>query len=236
VYSLQPEVVLIPDVLLEDQFGTGLVDLTSLERLGVPVSKEIAPNPPSGDLLRPDEHLAWYEFFEAQTPLFIRVKNQFESENKGALWSIGDGHFLLVPAIKDGLGVIELGQHWKCYDAVALYDPNVTVNLLDQFHLEPNVVVGPGRYLCNPVEKNFEGPPPLPDDHLSCYEILDASLGEFHSLDDQFGNHPNLEVETPELLCVPSLKYLPEPGVLLSFGPGLMLLAWLDRRKRRRVS
>jgi hypothetical protein len=235
VYGLDPEVVPIPDVLLEDQFGTGLVDLTNLGKLGVPVSKAIAPDLPPGDLLRPDEHLAWYEFFEAQTPLFVRVKNQFTSENKGAIWDVGDGRFLLVPAIKDGLGVIVLGQHWKCYDAVALFDPDVTVNLLDQFHLEQNVVVGPGRYLCNPVEKNNEGAPSFPDEHLACYDILDLPLGEFHSLDDQFGNHPNLEVENPELLCVPSLKYLPEPGVLLSFGPGLMLLAWLDRWKRRRA-
>ena len=40
-------------------------------------------------------------------------------------------------------------------------------------------------------------------------------------------------VESPELLCVPSLKFIPEPGVLLSLGSGLMLLAWLDRRRRR---
>jgi hypothetical protein len=31
------------------------------------------------------------------------------------------------------------------------------------------------------------------------------------------------------------LEHLPEPGVLLSFGPGLMLLAWLDHRRRRRA-
>jgi hypothetical protein len=235
VYNLQPEVVPILDVLLEDQFGTGLVDLTNLGKLGVPVSKAIAPDLPSGDLLRPDEHLAWYEFFEAQTPQFVRVKNQFERGNEGALWDIGDGRFLLVPAIKDGLGDIELGQHWKCYDAFPLFNPDVTVNLLDQFHLETNVVVGPGRYLCNPVEKNSEGPPSFPDEHLACYEITDLSLGEFHDLDDQFGNHSNLEVENPELLCLPSIKFLPEPGALFSLGSGLMLLGWLDRRRRRRA-
>jgi hypothetical protein len=238
VYNLQPEIVPIPGVLLDDQFGTGLVDLTNLGKMGVPVSEATAPNLPSGVLLRPDEHLAWYEFFEAWTPLFARVKNQFQSENKGAIWSVGDGHFLLVPAIKDGQGLIELNQHWKCYDTVALvalFDPDLTVNLLDQFHLEQNVVVGPGRYLCNPVEKNNEGPPSFPDEHLACYDIVDVPLDELHSLDDQFGNHPGLLVGNPELLCVPSLKYLPEPGALLSLGPGLMLLGWLDRRRRRRA-
>jgi hypothetical protein len=163
------------------------------------------------------------------------VKNQFSSENKGTIWEVFNGHFLLVPATMDFQGAIELGQHWKCYDGVSLFDPDVTVNLQDQFHAELDVVVGPGRYLCNPVEKNFEGPPTFPEEHLACYEIIDAPLGELHSLEDQFGIHPDLLVENPELLCLPSLKFVPEPGVLLSFGPGLMLLGWLHRRQRRRA-
>jgi hypothetical protein len=233
VYGLDPEVVSILDVMLEDQFGAGLVDLMKLGKLGTPVSEAIAPDPPSGALLRPDEHLAWYEFFEAQTPVFVRVKNQFESDNNGAIWDVGDGRFLLVPAIKDGLGVIELGQHWKCYDAFPLTDPDVTVNLLDQFHLESNVVVGTGRYLCNPVEKNAEGPPSFPDEHLACYEIVDAPLGELHALDDQFGNHPALLVENPELLCVPSIKTLPEPAAWLLLAAGGLLLSGLHRVRQR---
>jgi hypothetical protein len=225
--------VAISGVLLEDQLGAGFVDLTSLSKLGVPVSKEIAPDLPSGDLLRPDEHLTWYEFSEAQTFRFVRVKNQFESENKGAIWEVGDGRFLLVPAIKDGLGVIELGQHWKCYDAFALFDPDVIVNLQDQFRPEENVVVGPARYLCTPVEKNNEGAPSFPDEHLACYDIVGAPLGEFYSLEDQFENYLGLLIENPELLCLPSLKFLPEPGLPLSLGSGLILLAWLEGRRRR---
>jgi hypothetical protein len=217
-------------VLLEDQFGTTVVNLTDLGKLGAPVSIAIAPNPASGVLLRPDEHLAWYEFFEAQPPITVHVTNQFGTQN----WTLTDGHFLLVPAIKDDVGAITLGQHWKCYDAIPQPAPlSVTLNLVDQFHLEPNVVVGAGRYLCNPVEKNSEGAPTFPDEHLACYDITDLPLLEFHDLDDQFGNHPNLEVENPELLCVPSLKFVPEPGLLLSLGSGLMLLAWLNRRRRR---
>jgi hypothetical protein len=49
-------------------------------------------------------------------------------------------------------------------------------------------------------------------------------------MDDQFGLH-QVFVAEPELLCLPSLKFLPGPGVLLSLGPGLMLLAWLDQRR-----
>jgi uncharacterized protein (TIGR03382 family) len=235
VYSLQQEIVSIPGVTVEDQFGVGLVNLTSLKKLGAPVSVETAPVPPSGVLVRPDEHLAWYGFSSPQTPLFVRVKNEFEGENKGALWSIGGGRFLLVPAIKDGQGAIALGQHWKCYEATAYFDPVVTVNLQDQFHLESNVVVGTGLYLCNPAEKNFEGPPTFPDQHLACYDILDAPLGEFHSLEDQFDIYPALLVQEPELLCLPSLKTLPEPDAPISLGSGLLLLGWLERRRRRRA-
>jgi hypothetical protein len=233
VYELQPEAVAISGVLLEDQFGTGFVNLTSLSKLGAPVSVEIAPDPPPVGLLRPDEHLTWYEFFEAQTPLLVRVKNQFERENKGAIWVIGDGRSLLVPAIRDGQGAIELGQHWKCYDAVPLFDPDVTVHLLDQFRLEEDVVVGSGRYLCTPVEKNSEGPPSFPNEHLACYEIAGAPLFQFYSLEDQFEDYLGVLIESPELLCLPSLKYLPESGGPLSLGAGLLLLAWLERRKRR---
>jgi hypothetical protein len=36
-------------------------------------------------------------------------------------------------------------------------------------------------------------------------------------------------------LLVDNIEAVPEPGVLLSLGPGLMLLGWLDRRRRRRA-
>ena len=205
VYRLLPQAPPPSPVELADQFGAGPVLLDNLGKLGVPVSKAIAPELPSGVLLRPFEHLTWYEFFEPQPPRIARVKNQFTSENKGVFWSVRDGHWLLVPAEKDFQPGIELGQHWKCYDA-GTSDPDVTVNLLDQFHLEPDVDVGPGRYLCNPVEKNFEGPPPLPEQHLACYEILQPPLGELHFLADQFGPHDGF-VEEPELLCLPSQKF-----------------------------
>ncbi len=70
----------------------------------------------------------------------------------------------------------------------------------------------------------------------SAYDIFDVPLNELHLLDDQFGSHPALLVQKPELLCLPSLKYLPEPSALASFGSGLMLLGWLERRRRRSSS
>ena len=223
VYGLDPEIFPTPlTVILEDQFGQGEVTLTNLGKLGTPVR------------FRRFEHLSWYEFFEPQPTRVVQVDTVFGIQ----FWTITNGHFLLVPAIKDGQGAITLGQHWKCYDADPQPPPlGWSVTLVDQFHPLPGInhVVGAGRYLCNPVEKNNEGPPPLPNKHLACYDISDDPLGETHSLDDQFGNHPNLLVENPEVYCVPWLKFVPEPGFLLSFGSGLMLLGWLDRRRRRRA-
>ena len=116
------------------------MDLTNLGKLGVPVSKAIAPSLPSGVLLRSDEHLAWYEILtDPQPQRGLKVENQFGTE----FWSIQDGHLLLVPATKDAQGSITLEQHWKCYNVVLNPPPpGVTMNLLDQFHGEPNVVVG----------------------------------------------------------------------------------------------
>lgn len=245
VYGLLPGAFTPIDVDLEDQFDDlgvpQLVTLTDLSKVGVPVSKAIAPGSPSEALLLPDKHLTWYKFSGpgpmSSMPFYARLKNQFTTENKGAIWTVGDAEFLLVPAIKDGVGIVDLlGQHWKCYAAADLFDPDVTVNMKDQFQLASNVVVVQGRYLCNPVKKNSGPMPPLPEEHLACYEIsgappLNPPLNPSHDLEDQFGAY-SVSVLSPELLCVPSLKFLPEPGVLLSFGPGLLLLAWLDRRRR----
>jgi hypothetical protein len=171
VYGVVPESVSIPPVELVDQFGGGFVELINLGKLGVPVSKAIAPEFPSGDLANPWEHLAWYEFSDPQPLRRLEVTNQFGTQN----WSVKNGRFLLVPAIKDGIGTIQLGQHWKCYEANPLAPaPGVIVNLADQFHEEFDVEVGQGRYLCNPAEKNGEGQPPLPNEHLACYDIVDV--------------------------------------------------------------
>ncbi len=231
-YALQPEPVFLPPLDLNDPFGFSTVDLANLGKLGVPVVKAIDPDLPSGTPIRPNEHLTWYEFIDPQPLRRLEVTNQFGTQN----WRVRDGRFLLVPAIKDGIGIIELNQHRKCYDAVTRFDPNVIVNLADQFHFENDVLVGPGRYLCKPVDKNFEGPPPLPEEHLACYEIFDSPLGRFHSFEDQFGLNPLLLVEAPEVLCLPSLKYLPEPRTLFSLGAGWTLLGWLNERKKRRAN
>jgi hypothetical protein len=236
LYNLFPEDLPqpFPQFALDDQFDSVIVELTALEKIGVPVSKAHVPDLPSGNLVRPDEHLAWYGILtDPQPPRVVHVENQFGIGN----WSLQDGAFLLVPAIKDGVGQITLGQHWKCYHGVQETGlPDIAVNLVDQFQEEYDVIVGPGRYLCNPAEKNGEGPPGYPDEHLACYDAIGTPLGELHHLDDQLGPHPDLLVENPEAICVPSLKYLPEPGFLVSFGSCVALLTWLDCRRRRRAT
>jgi hypothetical protein len=300
VYDIIPEDRRLTEVFLVDRFGEGAVEIGALTRLATPVSKAIPPERPSGELIAPDEHLAWYEFFEEQPARVITVLNQFGRAD----WQTGNGRFLLVPAIKDrdeSNGGIRSNQHFKCYEAIVDRDedgvPDVedncpdwvnpeqldrnrdgtgdacqcgdcsadgliniddilctnsvifgaespgpcdatgdgicniedilavnrkifapeltlpceryrTVNLEDQFGLEVNLPVGAGRYFCNAAEKNQEGPPRFPNDHLACYDIPRRRYEGVHTLDDQFGNHPEIVLENQTALCVPSRSRL----------------------------
>ncbi len=87
------------------------------------------------------------------------------------------------------------------------HDVDVIVDLEDQFGAAPQVRVGEPELFCNPVDKNGEGTKD-PEAHLTCYEIEDEEEEERdvliivnNQLDVQ-----TLEVEEPELLCVPSEK------------------------------
>ena len=77
-------------------------------------------------------------------------------------------------------------DHFKFYNATG--NPvNVIVDLLDQFHFEPNVPVARPRYFANPVEKNHNGvitPITHPNDYLVCYDIAAAVLHHFR-FDDE---------------------------------------------------
>ena len=111
-------------------------------------------------------------------------------------------------------------DHFKCYEAAG--DPlYVIVDLVDQFGVNLDVLVGAPELFCNPVDKNGEGILD-PEAHLTCYDIEDGdddndndddgdsdsgsdSDGLNVQVNNQFGEQV-LEVEDSELLCVPSEK------------------------------
>lgn len=97
-------------------------------------------------------------------------------------------------------------NHFKCYDIYAFdgaFPP--AVHLKDQFESVDDRIVR-ARYVCNPTQKN-NTPPPDPDIHLVCYEILENPIPPPHKVEvtNQFGVSV-AKVQTPELLCLPSKK------------------------------
>ena len=57
-------------------------------------------------------------------------------------------------------------DHFKCYKAKGA-SLDVLVSLVDQFGVEPEVLVGKPKLFCNPVDKNDEGIS-NPEAHLTC--------------------------------------------------------------------
>jgi len=233
---------------LNDQFGLSQALLWERDKFANPVDKTHPPDQPNlENLLFPDEHLSWWRFEEPYpNRTDVRVGNQFGPDQ---LWRLGDAEYLLVPAIKDQIGMIQLNQHYECYIALEAPDIALDVTLGDQFGVRP-AVVGMGRYLCNPVEKLGplplvpSEPPPFPEDHLACYDIDPMPVDEIRDVDDQVddaaGGLP-LELIVSEMLCVPSTKSI-VPDQTPSLAPwgiatlGLLMLLtvfWAAQRRAR---
>jgi len=229
---------------LSDQFGFSQVILFERDKFANPVDKAHPPDQPNPEnLLFPDEHLSWWRFEEPYpNRADVRVGNQFGDDQ---LWRLGDAEYLLVPAIKDQIGDIQLNQHYACYIALEAPSIELDVSLADQFGPRP-AVVGMGRYLCNPVEKLGplplvpSGPPAFPEDHLACYEIDPMPVDEPRLVEDQVAVSP-VDLIQSEMLCVPSTKTV-IPDQLPSLAPwgiatlGLMMLlavVWVVRQRGR---
>ena len=100
-------------------------------------------------------------------------------------------------------------DHFKFYNATG--NPvNVIVDLLDQFHQEPNVPVLQPRYFGNPVEKTHNGvvtPITHPNDYLVCYDIAPQPFNTTVTTLNQFGAG-----DSGDPACRPSLRAQPEAG------------------------
>jgi len=86
---------------------------------------------------------------------------------------------------------------------------NVTVNLTDQWHFEPKVVVVEPVYFANPVQKTHDcvvTPIENPEAHLVFYKIVGAPYKTIVGIKNQFVSMSTLNVTEPYLLAVPSEK------------------------------
>ena len=198
-------------VSLEDQFGLELeVEVEEPELFCNPVAKNgMFPD----DLINPEAHLTGYEIEDEgeEVERVVVIENQFGQQTltveEPELLFVPTGK-LMVDGVPTGLDEPKGLDHFKCYEAEG--DPvNVTVSLQDQFGLELLVEVEEPELFCNPVAKDVIFPVDLinPEAHLTCYVIEDEDEVERDViLTNQFGQGQMLEVEEPELLCVPSEK------------------------------
>lgn len=219
-----------PPVTIADQFGTQVTDLGDVSLFMVPVEKN------SEAIFDPFTHLTCHDIEDPAPPQSgsITVTNQFVTNQP---LDIGVPRELCIPTEKlIAPGPID-GDHYRCWEAT---DPNgdvlgIGVSLVDQFQSFGTVVMDPFR-LCNPADKNGEGIQD-PNSHLVCYNLVPTSdiLGLQIPIQNQFFPLANLDIEEAFALCVPSVKMVPEPEVVVTLVCGVALLAGLDRRRRRRA-
>ena len=107
---------------------------------------------------------------------------------------------------------------YKCFTLQQQGPPvgaNVTVTGVD--FGEQNVGVLAAHYLCPPAIKN-QGPPPVGEPHLKCYDVTGRNPGLIVDLKTQFGPEKDVKVRQPKLLCVPALQADP-PAVPVPPAP-----------------
>jgi hypothetical protein len=184
------------NVNLQDQFGVESgVSVEAPELFCNPVDKN------SEGFVDETAHLAGYEISDDDSERIVIVSNQFGEQT---LELEGSG-LLFVPSTKNGVGVFsDLNlDHFKCYEADGV-PVNVAVNLRDQFGFAMAVLVGEPELFCTPVNKNGGGVME-PDADLTCYAIDDDQGGQqVVVVDNQFAMQ-NLELDDPEMLCVPEI-------------------------------
>jgi hypothetical protein len=217
-----------PTVTIEDQFYVQTTQLGLTTRFMVPADKNFE------GITDPFSHLTCYDMVGPQQgPPNVTVTNQFVLDEP---LDVGFPRELCVPTEKlIAPGPVAI-DHYKCYDA---FGPplDVNVTLADQFVAFPTSVIEPTR-LCNPASKNGE-PVDNPEDHLVCYLVSPPGgvVGFQIPIANQFFPLPGTQVviDGPLELCVPSVKMLPEPTVVIGLGSGLLLLGRLERRRCRRA-
>lgn len=190
-------------VLLRDQFDDVAQETEVIQAVKFcnPVEKTHR-----GDVTRiqkENNHLIFYSISTSVgPPKVVTADNQFGVQELNVLQPV----FLALPTEKSGFGAPTNLDHFKCYQATGA-PVSARVDLNDQFHGEPGVLVFEPKLFCNPVEKIHGGVTPIqnPVDHLVCYNIRGNPFAAQVQARNQFGPQ-NLIVESADLLCVPSLK------------------------------
>ena len=171
---------------LTDEFDTVPSQVLNIAEFCNPVAK--THNGVLTDITNPDSHLTFYRLVSpiVEPTRFVGVVNQFGTNQL----VIGDAILLGVPTQKAPFGPPFGLDHFKCYAAQGS-PANATVDLRDQFHFEPQVVVLNPDWYCNPAQKIHNGqvfPIGDPNEHLVCYLINPQAPFAFNvNINNQFG-------------------------------------------------
>jgi hypothetical protein len=203
VYQLaQPYTVNIPVTIFDqfDQFFPPPYSTNNLvmDKFANPVDKN------DEGFFNFDIHQTWWQIDDPQEIKEVGLLNQFGHQE----WDVGDGRYLVLPALKDEPGQVPLWNHYKCYDAVG---PTVDVPVLlhDQWNGFGSVAVDPVLF-CNPCIKELANGERYeivtPESHLAVYRLDPTLLGDIPATAyDQFGIWQITAIEAIWLV-VPSEK------------------------------
>jgi hypothetical protein len=225
-YNFTPHASADATVDIETIFGEETDVVVGESRLLCPpVVKMRQGLEPEGDLNLP--HVECFNIDSQDDPDFgLTVYTQF-NPTTGFETGLGPAEMLCAPVVKTHVdngggseGELPPAPHYKCY-GIGGPAPNVPVDLLTQFGLETDVVVGEAVLFCASAVKTHDdaefGILDLPP--AVCYEIEDEPVNAVVDLENQFGVEEDVTVLEPALLCVPA-EVVPRLvwGDVLCFG------------------
>jgi len=155
---------------------------------------------------QPLDHYRLYPALGLDGPL-VHIEDQFHPGSVGEDVDLGRAEFFLVPADKNGEGIINPADHLTCYDIPeGSFSAMVTVsNQFDDLGPQYLEVYNPDA-LCVPTEKNPMPPgQPLMRDHYKCYGAAGSPVFRSVTLMDQFQD-AYVMVLHPILFCNPADK------------------------------
>lgn len=231
-YLVTPAVVLVPEVILKDQFTAEgkekAITVGKRSMLCNPVEKAFGDH--KAQRKKPEAHLVCYEIPPDDTLApAVAIQNQFHRQPLGFQAGVarllclpsGKSRTQSPPSIPPGL------DHFKCYVPQQMVNVNnFAVGLHDQF-LRKNFTVAFVIALCNPVQKTVLPPDiaqrqqrrggvdeairaaPLLNGgaHLVCYGLEPIEeVDEQVLITNQFERGAAITARRTQMLCVPSTK------------------------------
>ena len=202
VYEIDNPYTVAIYVRLMDQFDFWFGDFSTnnliMEKFANPVEKN---NEPYFD---PMIHQTWWWIDDPQETKEVGFLNQFGHQT----WDVGNGRYLVLPALKDVPGDIPIWNHYKCYEAEGP-TMDIPVLLHDQWGGFTSVAVEPVLF-CNPCIKELDNGERFeivtPEAHLAVYQLQPTLMTDVPGTAyDQFGTWQFVAMEAIWLV-VPTEK------------------------------